>query len=1107
MARTLDEILEAQRLLSQTPVPQNMFSTPNWGPDMGMTRSPTQTELIRQAMPTLPPPLPPSPMTQHMAGMAAGYNNSQLTGVAHGLAATQGYLDPNNAGSSFAQSRMGQTGQSFGRGLSNASMVTGFVPGMQMASLGVGLAANTIGDWTMNNPLTRGVHSAFYGQASQSLSNMAQVQHGTAGSLQLTGASSGLSGTGMSATGAMQMGRQFQGMAERWAGQNPERAKQAGGGDSSLGIKRYTEDLTKLTQMAGDSGLLDAATNIDQVSTTVQKLFKVLGAMGKITGDPDFKNNLRELASMRQSGYTLDQAVTATRDIQRFARGMGMSREQMMATGGAMGQQAFSQAGLVGGMGMVYGAHAQLQSRQLAGTFSPMREAMLGGQEGIAARFAQQQTQFASGPMSMMLGAALTAGPGGQLGVNASQMSGMLSGGMTISGMAGQSNNNLMQVARQMASSQGISQQEALAQIQMQMQTGELASTVAQQLGPTGMKMLQMNTIASLAKQTGSLTAASYAVSGGDAKQAQMLMGMMTSPEAYNRERERLQQDRNVLQTNARQEAELLRNDRERIRDEHTAGFLGYRAIGRAAATAWRSTVTSTINDFTPTQSNQRAADEEVQRIRRNEDEAKGISAAYFKGRGPNEDIVRERTAALRSRRGLDVETGKGMGRYASFRKRVAEDEGYEVSSDQYDITQDAAGSMNFVVKAGRGFIVDYLDNDRADFLRGKGKEVILETMEMAQAITDTGEEGVRGFAASTRNLSEQMTKKGLAGASTVYNVEKAILSYAEKIGTDGGTLKADGILGKVRSELRAAGMKPADIDNALKGKNRNYWLRHATRVIRSRGTDIQKVSLGETVDLADQMAKEDIEVVQKRIDDAQDKYDKMLKDSGIVDSYIFTGGEEDAVTAFKGIKDADVQEVMMLTEMAKSDSGASDEARTQAGVRLAELTGGSEGGALLEKATMELGKITAAGGDVTAIGRIGGVVQKYTGGVGSLAEQVRKGRKGEKGSILAGLWGQETAVTRETDRGYKYEGGRIVLPGRDTGTTDTEKQMKVIDAQIENLSSMQKQFARFGIATGTLQAAAVKLETAANIMSGGRTENTLKSWNILANLPIPKLG
>lgn len=1065
---------------------------------MGMLRSPSQTELIQQAMPTLPPP--PPPVTQYMAGMAAGYNNPQMSGVAQGLSATQAYLDPNNAGAAFSQQRMHSAGQTLGSGLSTASLAAGFIPGGQVAAAGVGMFSDTIGDWAANNPLTRGIHGAYYGQAGQSLSTMANLQHGTAGALQMTGGSSGLRGTGMSTTGAMQLGRRFQGMGEQWAKRNPERAEQAGGGDADLGIQRYTQDMTKLTQMAGDSGLLDAATNIDQIGTTVQKLFKVLGAMGKITGDPDFKNNLRELASMRQSGYSLDQAVTATRDIQRFARGMGMSREHMMATGGAMGQQAFAQAGLAGGMGGVYGAHAQLQSRQLAGTFSPMQSALLGGQEGIAGRFAQQQAHFASGPMSMMLGAALTTGPEGQLGVDASKMGGLFANGGTLSGAAGQSSVNLMKVARQMAADQGITQQDALAQIQMKMQTGELASTAAQQLGPTGMKMLQMNTVASLAKQTGSLTAAAYSVAGGDSKQAQMMMGMMTSPEAYSRERERLQRDIDDLKSSARRESEVMREDRQRIRDENTAGLFGYRAIGRALSTVADATVGGFIRDFTDPhdRGNKRAADVAARELQRNEDRARGVTAAYFTGRGPNEKIVRERIEKMRTAGELDTETGDGARRFEAMRSRIEKDEDYaaEMSVEQFEAADLAEGSKSSIVRGFRSLKIEYSDNAQTDALRRRAKGKMLRTLETAQVILDTQGEGIREYATSMRSLSNQMEKKGLKGSKTAYNVEKAVIAYASKVGTEGGAVQPDKMLATIQQALLDSGMKPADVKKAMRGQNKAYWMKHAVRAIKSRGTETAQAALGETVDLASQMEQEDIDRYQENIDDAQEEYREAMEEAGIVDDDEFSVAEEEALGGLKDVSDPAVQEYMMLSEMAR-DEDLSEEARDEAGARLAEITEKEGSWKTIQKAESVMKGIRAAGGDTKVVGKVGAMLQKKLGGVEGIAEEMRKGRAGEGGAADI-LFKEERAVTAALKKGLQYRGGKVVAPGRDTGSADTEKQITVAEKQLDNLNDMQKQFARFGTATTTLQSAADQLKSAAAVLKGGRAEETLVKWNAL---------
>lgn len=1135
MPRTLDEIIaEEQSAYAQTPIPPiATYSTPGWEPAMGALNTPSQAELIRQATPTLappmmslsqmnaqnmaramgatpmgypvaPPPPPPSPMTAMMAAHAVQYVNPQAAADGGGLSATQGFLDPNNAGHALAQQSL--SGPSMlGAGLSYAGTAMSIIPGAQLVGTGLSLGGQWLGDQLTNNAATRWVHRQMYGSAAQDLSNMAQLQHGTAGLMNLTGSSAGLGGTGMSAPGALQLGQRYRRMAQNWAGQNPELAEQMGGGDADVGAQRYQKDLSNLTRMAGEHGLLDAATNIDQVGDTVQKLFKVLGTMGKITGDPDFKNNLREIANMRQLGFTIDQAVNATQDLQRYARGAGMTREQMMAGGGAMGQGVFANAGMVGGVGMVYGAQATMQARQLAGAYTPMQEALLGGREGIAQRWTAQQAQFASGPMNMMMGAAMSAGPGGTLNLDSGRLATMLGGGTTLSGLAGQSQGNMMRIARQMAQQQGRSVQDVMVEL-MQRQP-ELQPQIAQQLGPEGMRMLQMQTISSLARpgdQGGmgmGLHTAAQLVAGGDPKQAQMLVGMMSSPEFYQREQDRLRRHLGELRGEAKQERLRGRESREELR-----------AIGESVSGTYA-------------RANAKKAEEAAREIQEREDESRGIRRAYIsRTMQTDQRLVDEATEQAKEEARIDMTTGSGVGRFERARriqegvfKKGALSGLSAVTDEQIAIAERARGNVGIwgggvgTFMRARAADVFHVKSAIADFYGQKAdtapfdrfKEGVRETMnrtlEMAQAIEDTRDWSVSDLADISNQGTKALSEAGL-DTGMMSHLEKVMTSHAERVGRgeEGTVLDAKALRKHLRAALVEKNVPTAAINKMLSDKNMDYWKKYQTTLVSQFGSKDAKAALEETTDTATQFAGDTVEKVRAELDTFQEKYEEQLQAAGITEDRWFTDSLHDeeklAMEALESAGSPAQREAMVLLGIMEGgeDEGITEEMRAEADAQFLALR--NKAPKEVEAAKKQFEKLASKGGDIATktLGKVAKVAQKYTGTITSIGKLMEEGAKTGKGYF--GFIGKKAQLQgRVRALGGEIVDGAITMPGVGGAGTSQDAAIKVAESQIANLDEMKKQFAGFGRSSKTLQIAAEAQIKAATLMGGRQVAEVVK--------------
>lgn len=1109
-----------------------------WGPSMG----PTQAELIRQAMPTpvqpnyalsptnaqnmamlgatpmgmpAPPPQPappPSPLAQYTMAHASMYGPGSEMARAQGLTTMQPLANQATAGEAMAQRALGGP-STLGKGLSGVGAGMSFIPGLGLAGAGLSVFGQQIGDAITNNPLTRWGYKQMYGGAIEQMTGMAQLRQGTEGTLQLTGGDVGMGGAGMSATAGLQLAQRFRGAGERWAQANPEMAEQAGRGDADEGGRRYSADLRRLTQMAGEYGLLDAATNVEQIGDVTQKLFKVIGKMAKITGDPDFRNNLREIAQMRQFGFTIDQAATATQQIMGYRRAGGMTQEQVLGAQN-MGMQTMQQFGMAPGVGMVYGPQAQLQARQLAGAYTPMQEALLGGREGIAQRWMHQQAQFASSPaMNMMMGSAMQAGPGGAIGLDPARLSEMLGGGTTMAGMAGQSQANMMRIARQMAERQGRPVQDVMVEL-MQRQP-EIQSQIAQQLGPEGMRMLQMRTVQSLAQGQGlGLHTAAQLVAGGDPQQAQMLTGMMTSPEFYEREQERLQSRLRDIQRDQDRERAERRERREELRDSVTPGFLGYRAIGRGLGRAAHEV--TTLGGITETigKASDIAQHTEARRraiaMQREEDRARGTKAAYA-WTGINERVAEEMAQRQFGEEALErFQTGEGMSRFERARMMMEDAGDRLMSTEQFELVQEARGETGvggWIEEVGYGLgalgTKIGLPGERTQSASKRARQTMQNVWRNAEVIHAHQKRSIKQGADLINRLGDALSgmKDGkiFDRSKTLSAVENSILAYAEKVGRGEGrrTIDFKEMRGEVAKSLaKSMGWSEAKARRYVEA-NPDKFDMIATDTVRALGSDIQKAAFEATTDLgrelADLTAEGKVERIQEELDDAQDEYEDILDEAGVTDRGILepdelTPEEQEAMGMFTSIDQPDVQEA--LTILASQDAeDVPEEMRKQASEKLKEIRRANPKAFEAAQKKLDIMKEKTGAAATEMIGRLGKLQFRKEGTLEGMKEALKRGKEEAEGPF-GFLYRREKIAGTSMKFGAKIEGGKVTMPG----VTPEGEEAEGIQGQIAALDEMKKQFADFGSASQTLQIAAETQIDAAKQM-GGRVEKVLAEY------------
>ena len=336
------------------------------------------------------------------------------------------------------------------------------------------------------------------------------------------------------------------------------------------------EDVVSMTQMAGEAGLLNMAQNPDQIVKDMKGVIKAVGAIAKVTGDPDVRNAIKAVAQMRQYGLTTQEAESAFQNARTFARMAGLSVEQVMSGAGMRGASMAQQAGLTAGMGLNMGVGSAGMAKGAIGgrSFSVQDLALYGGEGGVEQRINQAFMGILTGAGRNFLPGLVKFGPGGPT-LDQSKLQQLVSG------------RNL----------QELMSRPALSGQQLQQiinNRDKLLDTMGRNLGPYGM----LQTIGSIGKwlqqQTGgnmTLTSALTAA-GMDTKTARMFAQMLQNPETF---RNMIQQERVTQRMNALEQAREI---------EQRHGYVRRTVIdrqlrtGRENLTAFKSTVYDPVEEW-----------------------------------------------------------------------------------------------------------------------------------------------------------------------------------------------------------------------------------------------------------------------------------------------------------------------------------------------------------------------------------------------------------------------------------------------------------------------------------------------------------------------------
>lgn len=160
-------------------------------------------------------------------------------------------------------------------------------------------------------------------------------------------------------------------------------------------------DLVDFTQMAGEQDLMEFSSDTRAMTKTIKDVMGVLGTVAEITGDPDFKTNLKKIAQLKRFGFSVGEVGTAMRNADSYARMAGMDVDQLMQTGGLQGAAMFSRQGLDAATGFRTGMFTQGAAKLAVqgGAFDAQTLAMYGGKSGVAQLMTEASANFAGGTL------------------------------------------------------------------------------------------------------------------------------------------------------------------------------------------------------------------------------------------------------------------------------------------------------------------------------------------------------------------------------------------------------------------------------------------------------------------------------------------------------------------------------------------------------------------------------------------------------------------------------------------------------------------------------------------------------------------------------------
>lgn len=207
------------------------------------------------------------------------------------------------------------------------------------------------------------------------------------------------------------------------------------------------QDMMKLTNLAGEQGLLDTARDPEMIARRMKDIAKSVKALIQITHDPDVRAAMADLGQLRNLGFEGTQGqMGAAANRASFARMAGMSQQAIGAQFGMPGAMAAQGLGLAGSTGYMAGVSGAGMANVgvSAGAFSDLQLSRAGGRAGISQT--NMMAALGASNQDIYMAASLKRGPGG-LSVDTDAY--RRAQGMNISDVAGEASRRMNEIGAQ----------------------------------------------------------------------------------------------------------------------------------------------------------------------------------------------------------------------------------------------------------------------------------------------------------------------------------------------------------------------------------------------------------------------------------------------------------------------------------------------------------------------------------------------------------------------------------------------------------------------------------------------------------------------------------
>ena len=902
-------LARAQSMNINNPYSGNMGAAAGMAPPWMMT--PASQGVFRPG-----PSTPPLALTS-TPGVTNAFTNPSDLSTQYELMRTGMFADPGSASQNYGRMKLHQFGQQYGGGIGTAigmaaTPFTGGIGGALIGGLGQMATENLNNIPGVGGALRWGI-GAMNQNVAEQLAWTGGAQHGTLGNVALGPGEMGLGGRGMNTQSAMKLGRRMRQMS-----QETGRPDEAGSMNQA--------DMLNLLRTAGDVGFLESATNVDQIAKTVGGLMKLVGSLAKITGDPDFRNNLRELGQMRTMGLSTDQGVNALQSMNTWSRMAGMTRGQAMEQGGAPGAQRAVAAGLTPAVGQLAGVHALGQARMLRGTFSETQQALFGD---MSQTLTEGQVGFASGVMPYLVPSLLSAGAGGKVSLDKEKIRKMLQGGALDMGqIAGQGAQNLSEVAQKAAEGRAKSEGRELRgadvpdeMLRIMAQMREFKSDLAQTLTPAKTEFLRYQLFQGLQKHQGiGQFAAATAMAGGNTDEAQLLLQKWTNPDYAKRAQAFEQESLDIKKGQQYRESLGLSDQLGEEREIRSNRLKGY---WREAKRWWQAPMKMSQIDLI-------RADKEARQIQRDADEVKGLSRVPLAGVAAsassdfmksmregvetNQNELISRTANRRTGdQFLSEEEGRIAGRMFGDEDKwqslvrsgtVSEWEqkgGNAIAfSGEQNWPQQLQTNVGRFLLGNRGAKESVVSRGglSADAVRSKIHQVrnaIMSARPTLKAIETAVEMSDDAYLQASRNMVSAIAGSPGSGppVAILSSIKSKLVQVASTRGENGNTINVDDLRQIVKKELTSAGLGEGAAQRILDQSNFiDPWI--AKTIQDSVNPNAQK-ALQAGGDVETLIQTFDIKTGEQAIKDTEKQTSLALYDAGVLkeDKTWFEQGEE----------------------------------------------------------------------------------------------------------------------------------------------------------------------------------------------------------------------